>query len=80
LSYRLLGLRPPSRLTIAYTVSHQTAVVGSGFTIVDFIGSVTNNSSPAITFQSTGVLHNFEPYMASFVDGILFPGITLGRA
>jgi len=26
----------------------------------------------------TGVLHNFEPYVASFVDGIPFPGITLG--
>ncbi len=32
----------------------------------------------AITFQLTGVLHNFEPYVASFVDGIPFPGITLG--
>jgi hypothetical protein len=65
-------------LTIAYTVSqNQTAVVGPGFTVVDFTGSVTNNSSSPITFQLTGVLHNFEPYVASFVDGIPFPGITL---
>jgi hypothetical protein len=66
-------------LTIAYTVKqNQTAVVGAGFTVVDFTGSVTNNSDAAITFQLTGVLHNFEPYVASFVDGIPFPGITLG--
>jgi hypothetical protein len=32
----------------------------------------------AIRFQLTGVLQNFEPYVASFVDGIPFPGITLG--
>jgi hypothetical protein len=65
-------------LTIAYTASqNQTAVVGPGFTVVDFTGSVTNNSDAAITFQLTGVLHNFEPYVASFVDGIPFPGITL---
>lgn len=65
-------------LTIAYAVSqNQTAVVGPGFSVVDFTGSVTNNSSSPITFQVTGVLHNFEPYVASFVDGIPFPGITL---
>ena len=66
-------------LTITYTVGqNQTAVVGPGFTVVDFAGSVTNNSDAAITFQLTGVLHNFEPYVASFVGGIPFPGITLG--
>src|SRR6266481_7008389 len=66
-------------LTITYTVNqNQTAVVGPGFTVVDFTGSVTNNSDAAITFQLTGVLHNFEPYVASFVDGVPFPGITLG--
>jgi hypothetical protein len=65
-------------LTIAYTVSQsQTAVVGPGFTVIDFTGAVTNNSSSPITFQLTGVLHNFEPYVASFVDRIPFPGITL---
>ena len=76
-----LALPQPARadsLTIAYTVSQtQTAVVGPGFTAVDFTGAVTNNSSSPITFQLTGVLHNFEPYVASFVDGIPFPGITL---
>ena len=46
--------------------------------MLDFAGSVTNNSDAAITFQLTGVLHNFEPYVASLVDGIPFPGITLG--
>jgi hypothetical protein len=46
--------------------------------VVDFTGSVINNSNAAITFQLTGVLHNFEPHVASFVDGIPFPGITLG--
>lgn len=66
-------------LTITYTVNqNQTAVVGPGFTVVDFTGAVTNNSAAAITFQLTGVLHNCEPYVASFVDGIPFPGITLG--
>ena len=66
-------------LSITYAVNqNQTAVVGPGFTVVDFTGSVTNNSDAAITFQLTGVLHNFEPYVASFVDGIPFPGITLG--
>jgi hypothetical protein len=66
-------------LTITYTVNQsQTAVVGPGFTVVDFTGSVTNNSDATITFQLTAVLHNFEPYVASFVDGIPFPGITLG--
>src|SRR6267154_1170675 len=48
-------------LTIAYTVSqNQSAVVGPGFTVVDCAGSVTNNCDAAITFQLTGVLHNFE--------------------
>jgi hypothetical protein len=65
-------------LTIAHTVNQaQTAVVGSSFTFVDFTGSVTNNSSLPITFQLAGVLHNFEPYVASFVDGIPFPGTIL---
>jgi hypothetical protein len=66
-------------LTIAYAVKqNQTVAVGAGFAVVDFTGAVTNNSDAAITFQLTGVLHNFEPYVASFVDGIPFPGITLG--
>jgi hypothetical protein len=38
-------------LTITYTVNqNQTAVVSPGFTVVDFTGSVTNNSDAAITF------------------------------
>jgi hypothetical protein len=59
-------------------MENQTAVAGPGFTVVDFTGSVRNNSDAAITFQLTGVPHDFEPYVASFVDGISFPGITLG--
>ena len=66
-------------LSITYAVNqNQTAVVGPGFTVVDFTGSITNNSDAPITFQLTGVLHNFEPYVASFADGIPFPGITWG--
>src|SRR5712675_106812 len=66
-------------LTVTYAEKqNQTAVVAPGFTVVHFTGSVTNNSDAAITFQLAGVLHTFEPYVASFVDGIPFPGITLG--
>jgi len=65
-------------LTITYTVKQkQTAVVGPGFTVVDFTGSVTNNSDTAITFQLTGVLHNFAPTWRRYGLNPL-PLITLG--
>jgi hypothetical protein len=79
----LVGLAWPSRawadsLSIVYTSSQiQTGVVGSGFVQVVFTGFVTNNTSSPITFQLTGGPEPFEPYVASFIDGIPFPGITL---
>jgi len=66
-------------LTIHYTNSQsQTDIVGPGFTQIDFTGFVTNNTSSPITFQLTGGPVPFEPYVASFVNGIPYPGITLG--
>jgi hypothetical protein len=66
-------------LTITYNVSRfQTDVVGPGFTTVIFSGSITNTSKAPITFQLTGGPSPFEPYVASFQNGIGFPGITLG--
>jgi len=45
-------------ITIAYTSSqnqNQTALVGgTGFTIVTFFGSITNNSIAPITFDTVG--------------------------
>lgn len=67
-------------LSLVYSVDpHQTAVTQTNaFTIVTFTGSVTNNTGSPITFQLTGGPEPFEPYVASFVNGIGFPGITLG--
>jgi len=79
----LVGLAWPGAaradsLSIVYTSSqNQTGVVGSGFVQVVFTGFVTNNTSSSITFQLTGGPEPFEPYVASFIDGIPFPGITL---
>ena len=79
----LVGLAWPGAaradsLSIVYTSSQiQTAVVGSGFVQVVFTGFVTNNTSSSITFQLSGGPEPFEPYVASFIDGIPFPGITL---
>jgi len=66
-------------LSIVYTSSaNQTAIVGPTFTTVVFTGYVLNNTGTPITFQLTGGPEPFEPYVASFIDGIGYPGITLG--
>jgi hypothetical protein len=65
-------------LSIVYTSSqNQTATVGPTFTTVLFTGYVLNNTDTPITFQLTGGPEPFEPYVASFIDGIGYPGITL---
>ena len=66
-------------LSIVYTsTQNQTATVGSTFTAVIFTGYVINNTNAPISFQLTGGPEPFEPYVASFIDGIGYPGITLG--
>ena len=66
-------------LSIVYTSpQNQTATVGPTFTTVLFAGYALNNTDAPITFQLTGGPEPFEPYVASFIDGIGFPGITLG--
>ncbi len=65
-------------LSIVYTSSQNpTATIGSGFISVDFTGYVVNNTNAAITFQLTGGPVPFEPYVAGFINGIGYPGITL---
>ena len=66
-------------LSIVYTSpQNQTATVGPGFTPVDFAGYIVNNTNAPITFQLTGGPEPFEPFVASFINGIGYPGITLG--
>ena len=74
------GAAKADSLSIVYTVSQvQTAVLQDGaFTVVTFTGSVINNTDAPIAFQLTGGPEPFEPYVASFQNGIGFPGITLG--
>ncbi len=66
-------------LSIVYTSpQNQTATVSSdSFTSVVFTGYVLNNTGAPITFQLTGGPEPFEPYVAGFIDGIGYPGITL---
>jgi len=65
-------------LSIVYTSSQtQTATVGPGFTSVDFAGYIVNNTDAPITFQLTGGPEPFAAYVAGFIDGIPYPGITL---
>lgn len=66
-------------LSIVYTSSQNpTAVVSGGFTPVVFTGYVTNNAGLPITFQLSYVLGPPSSfYVASFVQGIAYPGITL---
>ena len=66
-------------LSIVYTSSQsQTATVSpDSFTTVLFTGYVLNNTNAPITFQLTGGPEPFEPYVASYLDGIGYPGITL---
>src|SRR6266851_8794943 len=63
-------------LTMAYTVNqNQTAVVGPGFTVVDFTGSVTNNSDAAIVDRSSP---QFRTLCGVVCGRNPFSGITLG--
>lgn len=66
-------------LSIVYNVKqNQTAAVElTTFAVVTFTGSVINNTDAAIAFQLTGGPVPFEPFVASFQNGIGFPGITL---
>ena len=66
-------------LSIVYNVNQsQAAAVGlTTFAVVTFTGSVINNTDAAIAFQLTGGPVPFEPFVASFQNGIGFPGITL---
>jgi hypothetical protein len=53
-------------------------VLDGQFSEVDFFGSITNTSGQNITFQLQGGPVPFEPYVAQFITGVPFPGITLG--
>jgi hypothetical protein len=67
-------------LSIVYNVNqNQTAAVElTTFAVVTLTGSVINNTDAAISFQLTGGPVPFEPFVASFQNGIGFPGTTLG--
>jgi hypothetical protein len=66
-------------LSIVYTSAQdQTDVVSTGFSSVVFTGFVVNNTNAPITFQLSYVLGPPSSfYVASLVQGIGFPGITL---
>ena len=66
-------------LSIVYTSTQdQTDVVSTGFSSVVFTGFVVNNTDAPITFQLSYVLGPPSSfYVASLVQGIGFPGITL---
>ena len=76
----LCGLAKADSLTITYNGDqNQTVVVqNSTFATAILTGFITNNSDHAITFQLSGGPVPFEPYVASFISGIPYPGITLG--
>jgi hypothetical protein len=66
-------------LTITYLDPNQTATVGeAGFATVTFFGSITNNSNAPVTFEMLGGPQPPSPYVAGFVSGVPFPGMTLG--
>ena len=66
-------------LSIVYTSAQdQTDVVSTGFSSVVYTGFVVNNTDSPITFQLSYVLGPPSSfYVASVVQGIGFPGITL---
>ena len=65
-------------LTISYLDPDQTATIGaSGFATVTFFGSITNNSGSSVTFEMLGGPQPPSPYVAGFVTGVPFPGMTL---
>lgn len=79
LSLALAPFANGDSLSIVYTSpQNQTDVVSTGFTSVVFTGRVVNNTNAPITFQLTDVLGPPSSfYVASIVQGIGFPGITL---
>ena len=81
ISFALLApIAKPDSLSIVYTSpQNQTDVVSSEFTSVVFTGFVVNNTDAPITFQLSYVLGPPSSfYVASLIQGIGFPGITLG--
>jgi hypothetical protein len=81
LSFVLLApIAKADSLSIVYTSpQNQTDVVSLGFTSVVFTGFVVNNTDTPITFQLSYVLGPPSSfYVASLIQGIGFPGITLG--
>lgn len=63
---------------VSTSPQNQTDLVSGGFSSVVFIGFVVNNTASPITFQLTAVLGPPSSfYVASLVQGISFPGITL---
>lgn len=83
LIFPLAALSVPTKadsITITYSGSqNQTALVGAtGFTIVTFLGSITNNTSFPIAFDTVGSGPvTPDPYVAGFVGAVPFPGTTL---
>jgi len=81
LSFALLApIAKPDSLSIVYTSpQNRSDVVSSGFTSVVFAGFVMNNTDAPITFQLSYVLGSPSSfYVASLIQGIGFPGVTLG--
>jgi hypothetical protein len=76
----LSGLAKADSLTITYNGDQNQTVVAqnSTFATAIFAGYITNNTDHAITFQLSGGPVPFEPYLAFFISGISYPGITLG--
>ncbi|HXJ11971.1 MAG TPA: hypothetical protein VNH19_06840 [Candidatus Limnocylindrales bacterium] len=82
LPYSLMLVGPVAKadsLSIVYTSAQdQTDVASTGFSSVVFTGFVVNNTDAPITFQLSYVLGPPSSfYVASLVQGIGFPGITL---
>jgi hypothetical protein len=76
----LSGLAKADSLTITYNGDQNQTVVAqnSTFATAIFAGYITNNTDHAITFRLSGGPVPFEPYLAFFISGISYPGITLG--
>lgn len=83
LIFPLAALSAPAKadsLTISYSSSRdQTALVGgAGLTIVTFLGSIRNNTSLPIAFDTVGSGPvTPDPYVAKFVGAVAYPGTTL---
>src|SRR5262245_30073101 len=65
-------------LTITYVHPDQTAAIGAtGFITVTFFGSITNNTNSPLAFELLGGPQPPSPYVAGFISGVPFPGMTL---